>query len=308
MAHNKKILLLGSVAAGLALIYGLTLFFDPARINARNDAFTWLPAGARDEADRITISRGTQELELVLQNGKWFALLEGVEVPVKQGRVDDLFRILGTRGAFPRRGSSAASHGELGLGNDAVRLVIRGGIGVPLLDLLVGKDDPSGQEVFLRKNGENDFRSGDRLISSYVNGERSAWYDLKLFEDKSTDLVQRVQVNFAGSQGPVNYGIIRGGENWTFEGDALSLNKEKVEAWIQGILEAQGEDFTNSFDTQNPGRIVLELGDGSVLSVQIGEAGEDGRSPALVNGKPYVFMLPQWTASRLQRERSYFLE
>jgi hypothetical protein len=308
MAYNKKILLLGSIAAGLALIYGLTLFFDPARINARNAAFTWLPAGARDEADRITITRGTQELELVLQNGKWFALLDDMAVPVKQGRVDDLFRILGTRGAFPRRGSSAVSHTELGLGDDAARLVIRGGAGLPLLDLLVGKDDSSGKEVFLRKNGENDFRSGDRLISSYVNGEKSAWYDLKLFEDTSIDLVQRVQVNFAGSEGPVNYGIIRSGENWTFEGDALSLNKEKVGTWIQGILEAQGEDFTSSVDIQNSGRITLELGDGSVLSVQTGEAGEDGKTPALVSGKPYVFMLPQWTVSRLQRERSYFLE
>jgi hypothetical protein len=312
MPYKKKIAILGITAIVLALIYSLTLVFDPERINTRNAAFTWLPAGARDEADRIEITRGEQKLALVLESGKWFALFvvggQELEVPVKQGRVDDLFRLLNTRGAFPRRGSSAASHGDLGLGADAARLVIRGGAGLPLLDLLVGNDDSSGREVFLRNYGEDVFRSGDRLISSYVKGERTAWYDLKLFTDASVDLVQRVRIRLNGPEGTEEYSIIRGGENWTFEGDALSLNKEKVETWIQGILESQGEDFLYPDNFIPAGTISVELGNGAVFSLQIGQSGEDGKSPALVAGNAYGHVLPQWAVTRILRERTYFLE
>jgi hypothetical protein len=320
MPYKKKILLLGSSAAALALIYGFTLFFDPGRINTRNAYFTWLPAGSREEADRIEIYRGEEKLELVLRNGQWAALLPppqglagagvspALEVPVKQGRVDDLFRILGTRGAFPRRGSSPEHHQDLGLGNDAARLVIRGGAGLPLLDLLVGRDDSSGQGVFLRKNGEDSFRSGDRLIGSYVNGQRSSWYNLTLFEETPIDLVQRVQVNFTGGDGPENFSIVRSGDGWNFEGGGAILDRDKLEAWIRGILEAQGEDFRFPRSFTAAARISLELGDGSVLLLQINENGENeenGRG-ALVSGKPYLFVLPQWTVDRLLRGQDYF--
>ncbi|MDR1308254.1 MAG: DUF4340 domain-containing protein [Treponema sp.] len=243
MPYKKKIRVLAAGAVLLALVYALTLFFDPDRINARRASFTWLPSGAREEADRMEITREGEKLELIFRNGLWYALLDTLEIPVKQGRVDDLFRLLGTRGAFPRRGSSAASHGELGLGDTAARLLIRGP-GLPLLDLLVGKEDPSGKEVFLRKNGENEFRSGDKLIASYVNGGRSSWYDLKLFEEKPLDLVQRVRVNFTGPEGTNAYGIVRSGEGWITEGDSFAVDRDRAETWIRGILEAQGEDIT----------------------------------------------------------------
>ncbi|MDR2073140.1 MAG: DUF4340 domain-containing protein [Spirochaetaceae bacterium] len=317
MPYKKKILLLGSAAVALALVYGFTLFFDPARINTRNAYFTWLPAGARDAADRIEIFRGEEKLELVVQNGQWAALLAPpggipgagdspvLEVPVKQGRVDDLFRILETRGAFPRRGSSPENHADLGLGDDATRLVIRGGAGLPLLDLLVGKDDTSGKGVFLRRNGENVFRSGDRLIGSYVNGQRSSWYDLRLFEETSLDLVQKIRISFPGAGGAENFGIVRSGETWNFEGGGPILDRDNLEIWIRGILEAQGEDFRFPGNFSPIARINLELGNGSVLLLQIGETEED-KSPALVSGKPYLFVLPQWTVSRLLRDQSYF--
>jgi len=331
MPYKKKLVILGSTAVFLALVYALTLFFDPARINARNERFTWLPAGARDQADRIEISRGEDKLELVLRNGKWFAILEAgqpEEVPVKQGRIDDLFRLLGTRGAFPYRGSSTASHEALGLSGSGPRLVIRGGAGLPLLDLLIGQDDVSGNEVFLRKNGENAFRSGERLIATYLNGERSSWYDLKLFEETPITQVQRVRVRFSGYTGPedetplvgyIDYTITRNGENWTMEGNETPLDAVTVEAWIQGILEATGENFLPaSFrnDFTAVARITVELGDGSSLSVQIGSANPDGPptieglpamgTPALAGDKPYMFVLPRWTVTRLLRERGYF--
>jgi len=245
-------------------------------------------------------------------------------VPVKQGRIDDIFRLLGTRGAFPRRGSSASSHKDLGLtftgstgsdNNDGYRLVIRGGAGLPLLDLLVGREDASGKEVFLRKNGENEFRSGDRLIGSYVKAERTSWYDLKLFDETSVEQVQRVKVSFSGYKGPedetplvgyIDYIIARSADNWIMEGNTTPLDKDKTETWIRGILEAQGDDFLPTRNNINAvAGIVMELGDGSSLRLQIGEAMEDGKIPA-VSKNPYVYSLPNWTVTRILRERGFF--
>jgi hypothetical protein len=305
----------------------LTLFFDPARINTRSERFTWLPSGARDMADRIEIIQphDSEKLNLVLKNGKWFALLEGpagsIEAPVKQGRIDDIFRLLGTRGAFPRRGSSAGSHEMLGLGANASRLTVRGGQGQPLLDLLVGNTDSSGTEVFLRKSGENEFRSGDRLISSYVNAGNTSWYDLKLFDEIPMALVQRVRVNFYDYTGPefeevfigyLDYNIVRRGENWFMNDSEMPLDRESTESWIRTLLEAQGDDFlppSNEFTaTSFPAiaMITVELGNGSSWVLQIGEARQDAKNPALVSGKPYAFSLPNWTVTRLLREQGYF--
>jgi len=331
MVYKKKVIILGASAVFLALAYLITLFFDPSRINARNERFTWLPSGAREEADKIEISGGAvygnEKLELVFRQGKWFALMNtsdgSQEVPVKQGRVDDIFRLLGTRGAFPRRGSSAASHKDLGLtfsggsdsSADAYRLVIRGGAGLPLLDLLIGQDDASGKEVFLRKNGENEFRSGDKLIGSYVKAERTSWYDLKMFDETPIEQVQRIRVNFSGYKGPedetplvgyIDYTITRSAENWLMEGNTTPLDKEKTESWIRGILEAQGDNFLPANNNLAAvAGIVMELGDGSSLRLRIGEAAEDGKNPAVSN-KPYVYSLPRWTVTRVLRERGFF--
>ena len=322
MPYKKKLILLGSTAALLALIYILTIVFDPVRTNARNERFTWLPSASREEADRIEIIRGGEKLELFLKGGAWYALLGAFEIPVKQGRIDDLMRLLSTRGAFPRRGSTSASHAELGL-DGSCRLIIRGGAGIPLLDLLVGKEDPSGRGIFLRMNGENEFRSGDRLIGSYVLGETSSWLDMKLFEDKSVSLVQRVEVHYFDYYGMgeeissdpyMDYTITRSGEEWILNG--INPNKDRAENWMRAILDVQGENIlavTNEINDElinifyPAARITIELGDGSVLELQIEKPDEEGKSLALAGGKPYFFIFSQWTNMRLLRDRDFFI-
>jgi hypothetical protein len=317
MPYKKRLVILGSSAIFLAVVYAATLFFDPANMNARNERFTWLPAGAREKADKIEIGSelAGDKTELVLRGGKWYALLETDEVPVKQGRIDDLFRLLGTRGAFPRRGSSSSSHETVGLGTNAYRIVIKGGAGLPLLDLLVGSGDSSGNSVFLRRFGENEFRSGDKLIGSYIAAEKTSWYDLKLFDDINLSAVQRVRVTFSGYTGPedetpligyMDYNIARSGDNWVM--DSTTLDRDKVETWIQTILEAVGETIlpsgNSAFDAT--ARIYIETGNGANVALQIGELSTEDKAFASVTGKPYVYVLPRWTVTRLLRERGYF--
>ena len=322
MPYKKKLILLSTLTTLLCLIYVLTIVFDPARTNARNERFTWLPSGTRDEADRIEIYRGGERLEMVFKNGNWFVPFGSFDVPVRQARIDDLFRLLSTRGAFPRRGSNSRSHSELGLDGSA-RLVIRGGGGLPLLDLLVGNDDSTGRAVFLRKSGENEFRSGDRLISAYVNGETNSWLNLKLFDEKSVAQVQRVQIHFSDFYGigeevssvPYeDFAITRSGDNWILSGGA-AVEKTRTENWIRAVLEAQGEEIitvqqerTGEVDSSFSAfaLIQVEFGDGSALEFRMGEIAEDGRCLALVKDKPYLFIFSQWTATRLLQNREFF--
>ena len=317
MVYKRKLVILGSSAAFLTLVYVLSLVLDPARINARNERFTWLPAASRNEADRIEIIKDGDRLDLAFRNGVWVVMLGSIEVPARQGRVDDLFRILSNRGAFPRRGSSSGSHAELGL-DGSTQLIIKGGAGLPLLDLLIGAEDPSGREVFLRKNGENEFRSGDRLIGTYINSEKASWFDLRFFEERSVSHVQRVQVRFSGYAGTgeedppadfTDYTITRNEDNWIMDG--ITLNKEKVEVWLRNVLEAQGEnahplndEFNANFESV--AGIRLEFGDGSVSDLRIGAFGEDGKSLALVSGKSYMIIIPEWTVLRVLRDRLHF--
>ncbi|MDR0402039.1 MAG: hypothetical protein LBH35_00460 [Treponema sp.] len=312
---NKKIYSLAGIAGVLALIYLLALFFDPARVNARNAAFTWLSPEARDLADRIEIYRPGEDVFVLQRSGsRWFAALGGAQAPVKQGRVDDLFRILCTRGAFPRLGTSASSHGELGLSPEtASRLLIRGGAAaLPLLDLLVGNDDSAGREIYLRENGENEYRSGDRLIKSYVSGAAASWYDLKLFAENRAGEVQRIRISpVKDGEGDEDFSVVRSGGGWMLESAAAGeIPAEAADAYARNIFEIQGDNFLSPEDAEgieySAARLSIEFGDGSVITVLAGEE-RDGARPVTVSGVPYVYLLSTPTAARLLRERSAFL-
>jgi hypothetical protein len=293
-------------------VYLLTVFFEPERVNARNAAFTWLPASARDLADRIEIRPGTAtggaagKLSLVRINGAWFADLGSLQVPVKQGRIDDLFRILADRGAFPRIGSAASSHSGLGLSaENASRLEIRGGAAIePLLDLLIGNDNAEGREVYLRKNGENEYRLGDALIKSYVEGEAASWYDLKLFSESRADMVQRIRVSpVKDGEGDEDYVLARNEAGWLIEGSTETPSADAVDTYVRAIFDIQGDDFlADTPPVFDAGRLSLELGDGSVITVQAAEE-QNGKRPVMVSGSSYVYLLSESAVRRILRER-----
>jgi hypothetical protein len=313
--YSRKITLLAGSAAILALVYLITLFYDPERVAARNAAFTWLPGEARDLADRIEITRpGEKKFVLIRKNGSWFAELGAGQVPVKQGRVDDLFRILTGRGTFPRLGSSASSHAALGLSPEqAIRLVVWGGAAVqPLLDLLVGADDAAGRDVYLRKNGDNEYRSGDRLIKTYADGEARAWYDLRLFDESRAGLVQRVKISpLKDGEGDEDFTLVKSGQGWSFEGYSGAPPADTVDTWLRNLFDIQGDDFISREDSGgfvfNAAAINIELGNGSVITVQAAQENAE-KWPVTVSGSPYVYLLSRPTFRRLFQERSAFVQ
>ncbi|MDR0376578.1 MAG: DUF4340 domain-containing protein [Spirochaetaceae bacterium] len=330
MTYKKHVLILSAAAAVLGLLYAGTLILTPERLNSRNAAYTWLEPKWTDHADRIEISGERETLTLVRQNAVWYVETEGAEYPAKQGRVDDLLRLLSRRGAYPVRGSAASSHERLGLGGNASRIVVRGGPGAaPLLDLLVGGGDATGREVYLRKNGQNEVRSGEDLFSVYLSPSPSPWYNLRLFPQDgagalSLDSVQRVTAVSPPPEGETSgedlpsasLVITRSGSGWTVEGVAAdALDSSQIDPYIRAILDAEGDGFAAAVTAEDPvfteGRIHLELGDGATRTIRLGAAlpsAEEGAGKRIVtvSGSPYVYTLAEWTVNRLFRDAASF--
>ncbi|MDR2485626.1 MAG: DUF4340 domain-containing protein [Treponema sp.] len=346
--YNKKIALLGGLVGVLALLYTATLLFDPEQVNARGASFTWLEAKWADQADRIELSGSEGDVTLIRKNNVWFVFRDNTEYPAKQLRIEDLLRILSAKGSYPVRGTAASSHERLGLALDsASRIVIRsGGAAYPLLDLLLGNGDSTGKEIYLRKNGEQEVRSGEDKFSGYVDGRPTGWFNLRVFPEEkypglTVESIQRVTVyapprlNEEGgeaaalkTQAPLVLTRYEGG--WTVSG-VTDGDNQQAETYIRSILEAEGEDFVaaedgstreslgfvlNQEDTGesssstgtrvNEGRILLELGNGQTLTLRVSAPLESNLRSAWVEGSPFRYALAEWTLGRLFKTGSYF--
>jgi hypothetical protein len=333
MVYKQKLTLLSGIIGLLALIYVLSLVFDPERMGRRNAAFSWLDQKLLPQAAGIQIfsAPASEAITLVRKDSVWFVSHEGREYPARQLRVDDLLGLLSRRAAYPVRASSAGAYERLGLTETAAaRIVVTGAPpfregadavpGPVLLELLAGQGDLTGQEIYLRKVGQNEVRSGEDRFSGYISGSRLSWYNLRLFPESEdgkleAGAVQRLTVYPPGqgdSEGSAEPQIFfRENNGWKASGITVAaLDTAKVDSYIQGILNIEGDDFSASAKPEDPlfneGRLVLELGDGGIRTLRLGAADESNRRLACVSGSPYVYSLAGWAVERLFREASSF--
>ena len=315
MTYKQQVCILGSLAGVLALAYTASLVWSPDRMNARGAAYRWADHQRLAEADRIGV-RGAAEFTLARRDGRWFIESGGAEYPAKQSRVEGLLSLLSARSAYPVRGG-AASHGRLGLTEGAAsRITVRSGLeSPPLLDLLIGGKDASGREVYLRKAGQDEVRSGEDQFSALTGGDLKGWYNLRLLDGApGLDAVQRVTV-IAPSGEDAALVIARHQSGWTVNDIAQeSLDGAKIEPYIRSILDAEGDDFAAGMQAGDPvfslGRIRVEFGDGSIRQINLGPelGGDDGAvtRAAAVSDSPYIYALTEWALNRIIRDAAYF--
>jgi hypothetical protein len=308
---KKKALLLSVTAAALVVLYAGTVVFDPERASARNSFYTWLDSSLIDRADTIEITGSAGGAILSRKNNLWTVSGGGTDYPAKQLRVSDLFTVLSRRGPYPVRSTSASALEPLGLtGDKASRITVRGGAGLPLLDLLIGFGGAAGSEVYLRKAAENTARSGEDSFSLYTEGSAKSWYDLRLFPGVSAALVQRARVTQVDSG--VAFIISRSGNGWTVQDSpvetAAPAETSKVESWLRSVIDAEGEDFAEGLFTGSPGSggIVLELGDGTARTLSVGPADDQNRRTAGVSNAAYSYTLAEWMVKRLFQDKEEF--
>ncbi|MDR2519151.1 MAG: DUF4340 domain-containing protein [Spirochaetaceae bacterium] len=315
--YNRKIAALSGAVGALALLYAGILIFGSEQ--ARDPLFVWLEASRADQADRIELSGSEGGVTLVRKGGLWFVSRDSREYPAKQSRVQDLLSIVTAKGRAPLRGTEASSHERLGLAEGAAsRLAIRSSAApYPLLDLLIGNTDSTGQEVYLRKSGEAEVRSSEDRISGYVGSRPASWFNLRLFPEAdypnlNAEAVQRLTVEAPASGGgaPEVLTLSRHEGGWTLN-SASPADTQQAESYIGAVLMAEGEDFLAedpARPVQAEGRIRMELGNGQTLDLAVGGLlePESKRRSAWIEGAPFKYILAEWALSRLFREGSYF--
>jgi hypothetical protein len=315
MTYKNKIITLSSVIAALAILYILTIIFDPQRRGARSDAYSWLEPGQNNRITGITITElGEETLRLSRNNGKWFVLRGAKDYPARQVRIDDFLAILSKRAPYPIRSTSASSHERLWLTPDtAVQITVSTGPGIPLLRLLIGQPDVTGQNVYLRKQGQNEVRSGEDRFTSYTSSPLSSWYNLRLFpeneEGKLIDTdVQRLIVYPPENEAPMIF--TRSNRAWTFNFEIANPDFSMVDSYIRDILGVSGDDFIDGVSPSDPVfndcRIVMELGNGAAKTLLLGPADDDGKRYATVSGSEFVYSIPAWAVRRLFAEPDNF--
>jgi hypothetical protein len=318
MEYRRKLYILSSLTAVLALVYVLTLVFDPERQGRRSDVYAWLDPRLRDSIDRIDIQGplSPEGLSLRRRNGAWMLIRGDGEYPAREARINDLLDELSRRDSYPRRSSSPSAQGRFGLeGDQAARITLRGGAGRPLLELLAGNSGAGG--IFLRKAGNDEVRSGRDRLSSYLDGQAGPWLNLRLFPESengriTAESVQRLRVQAPAGEGGANPAVVisRRQNSWRITAGDLSLEPEDVEktrvdSYITGIINTAGDDFVSSGLPPETASLSLELADGRVLDLRLGPDGA-GRWRAAVSGSPYLYVLASWAADRFFREPEYF--
>ena len=320
MTYKKKAAVLSAFVVVLAAVYILSLVFDPG--NKRDHAFAWLEPSLLVMADGIEIYGPEGRSVLKRKNDIWFFQAEGsdyhpagrlafdqpaLEFPVKQERVGDLFALLGRREVYPVRASSSEGIQRLGLTEDsASRIIVRGGAGLPLLDLLVGSADALGREIFLRRTGWNKIYSAEDHFSFFTGAKPRSWYDLRMFPQFAADSVQQAEIIYPNREA---YILRRSGGRWIIPGsENAPVDTIRVEAWLRMVLEAEGDDFGFGVPEEAEGSITFWFGDGSTQVLRLGFADEQNNRRAVISGSSFVYVLTERKFNNLFRESSYFFE
>ncbi|MCL2008908.1 MAG: hypothetical protein FWG77_12580, partial [Treponema sp.] len=217
--------------------------------------------------------------------------------------IEDLMSALSRRDTYPIRANTAQGAERLGF-TEPSRIRVSGGVGLPLLDLLIGSGDALGREVYLKLSDRNEIHSGEDRFTMFTEARANFWLDFRLFTPASIADVQQVEVNISDSE---SYALRRSGNGWVIIGnETITLDGPAVDAWVRNLLEAEGENFATDPPEAAEIGIILRFGDGRTGTLYIGPADENNRRQAITSDSQFYFILSEWTVARLIRESSSF--
>lgn len=312
MTYKNRFIFLVSIITLLALAYTASYVFSPERRSAKSASFIWLETKIAAKTSKIVINTEVQTIELLKQNNLWFVSSNGNLYPANMARIEDFIGIFTARSAWPVRSSGASLHERFGLNEDTASRVTIYGENTVLLDVLCGKNDTMGHEIFLRKYAGNEVRSGSDSISLYIDGPVDYWFNLALIPksaDGKPDInsVQRLTV-YNGTETQV---FSRKNREWAVSGiNVENPDQNKIENYVRIVLDTEGDDFIDSVFADNyvfgKSRVVFEFGDGRVVTIQISEPDGTGRCLVQVTGSEYFYSVPAWASMRIFRDAASF--
>jgi len=291
-SFKKRTVILLSIIFVLAVLYTGTFIFGSGESFARNSIYTWLDSRFVSYVDKIEIYGPAGQIILQRKNNIWVITGTGEDYPVKQARPADLLSDLSRPGDYPVRSTAAAMQDVYGVGSNATRIIVRGGAGLPLLDLLIGNTDLTGG-IFLRKTGQSEIRSGKDIFTVYTDNEKTFWYDLRIFPGLSADLVQRIRL----TDGEKTTSITRDKNNWITENTGAVF--DNAASYLRLLLEAEAENFIDAAEWEIQKTINVELGNGSSITVNIGPPDSRELCPARIVGSDLFYSISERTVNRI---------
>jgi hypothetical protein len=311
MTYKNKLICLFSLIGILVLIYIASFVFSYEMGTTRSAFYTWLDFRSAENATRIVISSEGQEIEIEKRDNQWFIIHGLVEYPARQARIDDFLRIFTARSVWPVRTSNPSSHERFGLAEGACRVTIYSGNST-IFDLMVGNDDIMGNELFLRKAGQNEVRSGDNSIRAYISGQMISWYNLRLIPESdggNVDVtnIQRLTV-FKENETQI---FSRANRRWEVSGITVeNPDMNAIENFISFVLNAEGESFLDPVYADDLlfdyARFVIEFGNGRIITIRISEFDDVHKRYAQVSNSSHTYIIPLWVSVRLFRDAESF--
>jgi hypothetical protein len=276
-----------------------------------SEIFAWLDVGAARNITRIALSTEWDEFELIRRNELWLINHNGNEVPARQLRVADFLSILTTGASWPVRSSNVSSYEHFGLDDSASRVTVYGEHSV-ILELLIGKDDVMGLETYFLKTGQSDVRSGDNSIKAFMANAVTGWYNFRIIPESESGLLDSGTIQrFSVNNGEQTYVFTRNYMGWDISGIDISVpDVNNIENYIRTIINTEGDNFVYNISRDDPifnhSRIVLEFGNGRILTIRISEPNNAGRRLVNITGREYIYSLPAWAGNRLFMDPSSF--
>jgi len=311
MTYKNKLYFLTALIAVMVLLYSGSLILN-SDIGTKRSSFAWMDSKTAEKTTKIAVSAGEEKFELIKQNKMWVVLYNGNAYPARDVRVQDFLSFFTTRDSWQVRSSSASTHERFGLGADASSVSFYAD-NVLQLELLLGYEDPNNRsESFFRRQGQNEVRSGNSSISAYVSSAVSNWYNLRLVSDSGGSHVDLNTVQRLSIYAPDETQIFtRRNRGWVISGiEIADPDIPAIESYIRGILSAEGDNFSDTVSVNdqiyNHSRLVLELGNGNVVTIRLSDPDESGRVFANVSGSELIYSIPAWSAGRLFREAASF--
>jgi len=312
MTYKKHFLILVSLIGALALTYAVSVIVT-SYSGSVSSMYSWLDSRLAARTVRIVMSaqENEEEIELVKKSNQWFVLYNGAEFPARQIRIEDFINIFTAKSSWPVRSSSASTHSRFGIDQAQARVTIFGE-NTTLLDLLLGSDDIFRNETYFRKAGQNEVRSGSSTVKTYITGSISSWYNLRLVPETENGSLDVSSVQKLSVYTPQEVQVFtRKNRGWEISG----INVQKpdfsaIESYARGILTIEGDNFDDSITASDSSldliSIMLELGNGRIVTIRLSDADESGRRYAHVAGKDYIYVIPTWMGNRLFRDASSF--
>lgn len=320
MSLRSRFLTSAACLAVLIALFIVGWLTSPQKRAARAAGKPLLPVGSGLEITGVELQRpGAAPLFLRAREGRWEAETGGGALPASAERVRVLAgRLAGLqRGALVTRDPARAQ--ELGLGPEEARRLVLHLAGRPDLMLEVGKRAPSGEEDYIRLQGEPGVYLVRGNLSVLLAQDAAYWYDLHpLPPEVRGETIDRITVR--GSVG-LSSSVLRGdytiermaeekGGGWRIGG--APADPDRAEAMAASLANLEGEDFLEARVAGSGARaaaatehapLEIELstleGNGYLLRVRAGP--EPGLAQVTAGGLPPTYLVREEALRRAVR-------